>query len=85
MNTFILLLVGTIVSFYVWIKKRNKQNFHYLLLCGAGLLMMGWEYLTKNIFHLSNQSNTINKYFILVFWVLAGIFFVIITLKDSKK
>jgi hypothetical protein len=79
----ILLLVAFLISYYVWQKEKNNYELYYLRLYGAGVLALIWEHVAKDVVHLSGAAELINRYFILLFWLAAGIVWVSLTIKSS--
>lgn len=85
MLALISLIAGMVISYYIWRKEMSKSSLYYLLLCGAGILMVAWEYFAKGVLQLSGQPALMNKYFMLGFWIAAFVFFVVITVKAKSE
>lgn len=87
LSTFILVagISGTIITYYLWKKYKDVSQFYYFLICATGLIALGWEYYSNNIFHLSGQTVVIDKYTVIAFWIIEFILFVLVTVKDRKK
>jgi hypothetical protein len=70
----ITLLVWIIYSFYYWRKSKNASWLRlFLFSIGAGILAL-WLYLSFTFFHLSGESNLINRYVVIILAILLGIF-----------
>jgi len=79
------LLIAAAISYYAWRRDKDKPHLYYLILYTLSVAMIVWEYLTKSVLHLSSQAALINRYGIFCFWIFAGIIFLVIVVKESKK
>mgnify|MGYP001577442141 CR=1 FL=1 len=81
----LILSVTAIGSYYFWKKYKEIWYFHYLLLSIAGIIMQLWQYIAKNILHLSGQVALINKYINLIFWIIVFLVLVLIFYRSFRK
>jgi hypothetical protein len=78
-------IVGLLVSYYVWWKQKTKINLYFVWFCAIVLLELGWQYLAKNVLHLSESVTSANLYFEQSFSILAIIVAILLVVRSSRK
>jgi len=81
-SSFILYILFTVLSFFVWKKYSDTRFFWFMVLSVVALIVYLWNYIAKNLIDLSIQMNLINFYTVTVLRVVLVLAALFVMFKD---